>query len=248
MPVKYLNYEYKTLSQKGKRIFVPTEDCRKIGGHILKEIKDRHAFPSIFCHMHRGGHIKALHVHIGSSFFLQFDIKNFFYSISRDRVFRAMRALGIPDSDNLSRWSTVRNPDTGPKYCLPYGFVQSPALATIALERSPLGFFLASTEVSGYCRVSIFMDDVIISSSSEIKLTAAANELPSILKKSSFEVKDGLNLSVKTHVNPFNCTLSSGKSAVLADRVAEFYKSSPSADGIRAFAAYVSKVESRDYA
>ncbi|MHC2280605.1 hypothetical protein ACVME8_007248 [Bradyrhizobium diazoefficiens] len=83
-------------------------------------------FPSI-C-IKKGGHVAALHAHLHNHFFFKIDIQNFYYSIARMRVTRALRQWGYPGANTFAMWSCVRNPLPGPKHALPIGFVQSPLL------------------------------------------------------------------------------------------------------------------------
>src|SRR5450759_4670841 len=119
------NYQFKYRS-RGKVIFVPNERCKRKGKRILDFFSRRVDFPDYFYHYKPGGHIAALHAHLEHKYFFKIDIKNFFYSIARMRVTRALRHWGYPGAGTLAKWSCVLNPLPGPKHVLPIGFIQSP--------------------------------------------------------------------------------------------------------------------------
>ena len=61
--------------------------------------------------------------------------------------------------------STVRPPDDEKRYMLPYGFVQSPILASLALGESRLGKRLCTIAELPQTAVSVYVDDIIVSNS-----------------------------------------------------------------------------------
>jgi hypothetical protein len=83
------NYKHKYPS-RGKFIFVPTPECDRRGERLLR-FGEHIGLPPYFFHYRRGGHVEALHQHIESRYFFRIDLKNFFYSISRNRVSRILR-------------------------------------------------------------------------------------------------------------------------------------------------------------
>jgi hypothetical protein len=62
-----------------------------------------------------------------NTLFFKIDIQNFYFSIARMRVTRALRSYTYPGANTLAMWSTVRTPYPGHAHVLPTGFVQSPA-------------------------------------------------------------------------------------------------------------------------
>ena len=68
---------------------------------------------------------------------LEILLKDFFYTVRRNRVDRALRACGVRQHVHFAKWSTVKDPQGGGGYVLPYGFVQSPLLASLVLAESP---------------------------------------------------------------------------------------------------------------
>ena len=74
------------------------------------------------------------------------------------------------------------------KKFLPYGFVQSMVLATICIEFSLLGSALIRTYGGGNVRVSMYVDDIILSSDDEGALVKAYDEVLNSVRQSNFRV------------------------------------------------------------
>jgi hypothetical protein len=64
----------------------------------------------------KGGHVAALHEHLNNALFFRIDIQNFYYSIARMRVTRALRDWRYPGAGTFAKWSCVVNPGPGPKF------------------------------------------------------------------------------------------------------------------------------------
>lgn len=143
MPVRFENYSH-SFEINGKPVFAPSELGRRIGNDIKDRIERACAFDGFYYHLRPGGHVGALHSHRQHQYFCKLDIENFFYSVARNRVARSLRAVSIPRATHYAKWSCVKNPYGTPSYSLPYGFVQSPILATLALAQSPIGDLLRS--------------------------------------------------------------------------------------------------------
>lgn len=136
MVVRFENFEF-SFKLKGKPVFKPSARGEAIGYDVKERVERAVAFDPFFYHLREGGHVAALHAHRNHPFFARIDIERFFYGISRNRVGRALADVGIPRAGFYARWSTVRNPYIDPRYALPYGFVQSPILATLVLRADP---------------------------------------------------------------------------------------------------------------
>lgn len=167
------NYKFKYRS-RGKWFFVPNERCVRRGERMIKFFSKRVDFPDYFYHYRKGGHVAALHAHLKNSLFFKIDIQNFYYSVARMRVTRALRHWGYPGANTFAKWSCVVNPLAGPKHALPIGFVQSPLLASLALMRSPVHDAIERAQAKGVC-ISVYLDD-FIGSHCEIDVLTAAYE------------------------------------------------------------------------
>ena len=152
------NYECK-FQTRGKIIFVPNERSVRKGRRILKFFS-KFEFPDYFYHYKSGGHVAALHAHLENKLFFKIDIQNFYYSIARMRVTRALRSWGYPGANTVAKWSCVANPYPGPRHVLPIGFVQSPLLASLVLLKSPVVEAIERAIKNGVC-ISVYLDDFV---------------------------------------------------------------------------------------
>ena len=85
------NYKFRYRA-RGKWIYVPNERCVRKGNRLLDFFSKRVDFPPYYYHYTSGGHVAALHAHLQNRLFFKIDIQNFYYSIARMRVTRAMRS------------------------------------------------------------------------------------------------------------------------------------------------------------
>lgn len=222
--MKIENYQFKYRS-RGKWFFVPNERCVRRGDRILKFFSKRVSFPSYYFHYQKGGHVAALHAHIANTLFFKIDIQNFYYSIARMRVTRALRHWRYPGAGTFSKWSCVLNPTAlGPKHALPIGFVQSPLLASLVLMQSPVHDAIERARSKGVC-ISVYLDDLIGSHTDRELLTAAYEEIRKACLLANF-VPNAAKLTPPSEaIVAFNCDLSSGSAVVTADRVAKYFAS-----------------------
>ena len=221
-----INYKYKYPS-RGKVIFVPTEQCERKGRRIIKFFSKRVDFPDYFYHYKSGGHIAALHAHLENKLFFKIDIQNFYYSIARMRVTRALRSYAYPGANTLATWSCVANPIPGtkPKHVLPIGFVQSPLLASLVLMKSPVAQAIGRAIKNGVC-VSVYMDDFIGSHNDVGVLQAAFADIRDTSAAAGLIPNPKKLVAPINAITAFNCDLTYGSATVRAERTA-LYESSP---------------------
>ena len=221
---------------------MPTGVGRRIGQEVKAAVEAAHDFDANYFHLKRGGHVAALHHHRDSEWFARIDISRFFYSVSRRKVQSALARIGVPKPRFLAQWSTVRNPYGEPLFALPYGFVQSPILASLVVATSAIGDHLRGLEPG--VRVSIYMDDIALSGSSKDAVVEAYEGTLSLLAAEGFEANGDKLRPPSQQIDIFNCDLSAGKTAVRDDRIAAFFLTEPSEASEAAFAAYCESVES----
>lgn len=240
MTVAYTNFDYFYRGPKGKPVFVPSDKGRELGNELKQLIEARVEFDNIYSHYRAGGHVAALHEHRQNKFFAKLDLKNFFYTIARNRAGHALYKIGIEDPGEYARWSTVKNPYQTPSYALPYGFVQSPAIATIVLKQSELGSL--ALKLSATMTVSVYLDDVSVSSDSKEDVGEALNALATTAAKSGFVVNEKKLFGPSETIELFNCRLEHSVSEVTEARRREFYsvdRSQESRDGFERYCASV---------
>ncbi len=242
MPTKFQNFDY-SYEKNGKWIFVPSELGRKIGTDLKLQLEHAVTFEDFYYHLQPGGHVDAIHRHREKQFFARLDISNFFYSISRSRLDRVLKECGIGRHTHYAKWSTVRNPYSKAGYAVPFGFVQSPIAASLVLKSSPLGKTL--TKLSSSITVSVFVDDIAVSSNSAEETLAAFNLLELSMKDSGFLSNEKKRREPSTAIDIFNCALQHNITEVTSDRIRAFDELERSAESKIAFAAYCGKI-SRD--
>ncbi len=240
MPVAFLNYEYK-YRRNGKPVFAPNDRGRRIGNDIRCRLHGAIQFDPFYYHFRKGGHVAALHAHRDHDFFARLDLERYFYSISKSRVQRALSDSGVLRARHYAKWSCVRNPFDDPRYSLPYGFVQSPILATLVMMKSGAGEFLRT--IGPDVTVSVYMDDISLSSNDEGKLRQAFETARVRLEEASFIINASKVREPGQAMDLFNCDLRSGHTSVKMSRVEAFYADDPAQPSEDAFERYRAGVE-----
>jgi Reverse transcriptase (RNA-dependent DNA polymerase) len=238
--IENYNFKYRT---RGKFIFVPNESCKRKGLRIIKFFS-RLDLPEYFFHYRKGGHVAALHQHLKHKFFFKIDIQNFFYSIARMRVTRALRHWGYPGAGTVAKWSCVANPYGGPPpHVLPIGFLQSPLLASLVLMRSPVTEAIERARAKGVF-VSVYLDDFIGSHDDEAVLGEAFEDIRQTCIGAEL-VPNATKLVAPTQeITAFNCDLVQGLTMVTPDRIARFYSTVHTPRSQQSFEEYLARVES----
>lgn len=240
MTVCIPNYAYR-YERKGKPVFVPSGIGRRIGIELKAAVENAFKFEPTYFHLRSGGHVAAMHHHRDSQFFARIDISNFFYSVSRRRVKSALDRVGIAKADFFSKWSTLANPFDGPAFVLPYGFVQSPILASLVLATSDVGEHLRGLPAS--VSASVYMDDISLSSDIKGDLQIAYQSTLDVLTGDGFAVSAAKLRPPASAIDLFNCDLSHGRSSVRDERIEDFLSGNPSPASEEAFVAYCASVE-----
>ena len=215
-----INYSlrYRT---RGKWIFVPTDQCERKGRRIIKYFS-RFKFPDYFYHYRPGGHVAALHTHIENKLFFKIDIQNFYYSIARMRVTRALRSHAYQGANTLAMWSTVRNPyPAGHAHVLPIGFIQSPLLASLVLMKSPVAIAIERA-ISKGVRISVYMDDFIGSHNDACILETAYADVRDASVAAGLIPNPDKLVPPTSAITAFNCDLTFGLTNVSTERIAKY--------------------------
>ncbi len=181
---------------------------------IIKQVFKKYSPHRIFFHLERrGGHIAALRLHKNSAFFSRFDVTNFFGQVTRARVARSLRAIGFNPKRafDIAMGSVVV--ENGRKV-LPYGFRQSPVLATVAFEDLAEAGLL----------VSVYVDDVLISGEFKDVLEEASETILKAAHLSGFPLSAEKCAIAAASVDSFNCHIEKSKISVLEERMERFRK------------------------
>ncbi len=213
--------------REGVWLFVPTEETINKGLLVKQQIEDRWHAPEHYYHLRRGGHIRALQKHLKNKYFIHLDIQNFFGQINRSRVTRSLKEhISYEKAREIAVESTARLPESAVvKYILPFGFVQSPIIASVCLSKSALGRHLSRLAKQKNFAVSVYMDDILISGNDpeELKIQLALTQVAS--------EKSGLPLNAKKQEGPdvsvtaFNIRISQNLLEIIPSKLQEFVSS-----------------------
>ncbi|WP_415187463.1 reverse transcriptase domain-containing protein [Rhodomicrobium sp.] len=240
MPPLYENCAYIYNNQKGKPIFVPTIEGRRIGLRIKSLIEQKYIPDTFYYHLSKGAHIAALHKHRDQKYFCRVDLENFFYSIARNRVQRCLRDIGVRRHESYSKWSCVKNPYGDPSYALPYGFVQSPLIASLVLHNSQLGRYLRFLPSS--IVLSVYVDDITLSSNDFNLISECFHYVCDAVIGSNFRINKNKSTGPSEFIDLFNCSLTSTKTFVTQERKNIFYSLPKSENSAVAFESYCARV------
>ena len=208
----------------GSWVFVPSPQAKEQGKQIKAALESQWSPPDYYFHLRDGGHVAALRTHIENNRFIHLDIKNFFGAINRSRVTRALKThFAYQQARNMAIQSTVRVPNTEPKeYMLPFGFVQSPLIASRCLSISHLAKYLDQLYNNTDIQVSVYMDDIIISAKSDKFLESVLSTIKDKAEKSGFPLNADKEEGPANSVTAFNIELSHNNLLIEDKRLKEF--------------------------
>jgi len=217
-------YNHKFILPKGQQVFVPSAASRQAGVVVHAEVRRRWHRPPHFYHLRPGGHVAALKTHVHNRCFATLDIHHFFDSVTRTKIHRALCSIGIEHRRawEIAQESTVEKHRQRRDFSLPYGFVQSPALASLALDRGALGREMKTIARSNHTRLSCYVDDVILSGIEEEAVESSRLALIEAARQSGFAFNDTKSQRPGSEITAFNVALSNGTLAITGDRMREF--------------------------
>ncbi len=240
------NYKCKFKS-RGKFIFVPSLVCDKKAERLLA-FGASVELPDYFFHYRPGGHVDALHRHLENRYFFRIDLKNFFYSIGRNRVSRLLRQRQFAGNARThAEWSTVRNPyPDGPRYVLPIGFRQSPLLASLVLYDFAVASAIEHARASGVF-VSVYFDDLIGSSNEIEDLRVTYDGILAACVQANLIANPDKLIPPADAIVAFNCHLTNGRAQVTDERIQRFLDEDRGEQAAEAFLAYCERIEGRNH-
>lgn len=217
----YYKHRFEMPGRPGTMIFVQTDDEVEMGARIIEIIEKWWSPPSNYYHLRKGGHISALRRHKHDRFFARLDIENFFGSITRNKIHRALKSIGLSfaDAEAISHRSSVQY--QGSRF-LPFGYVQSPILASLVLNKSALGVALRTLGPSGVF-VSVFMDDILISHPDSIDaVSEACATIEAAASEARFVISEIKRQGPSEDISAFNINLAHEFLAIHPDRFENF--------------------------
>lgn len=239
------NFKY-SYWKNGKPIFAPSERGVLWGEKVKRKVEELYSFEEFVYHFKDGSHVKALHKHRNNLYFCRVDIERFFYTIRRNRVKRVLKGVGVRKAEEFAKWSTVKDPFSGVGYVLPYGFIQSPILATLVLMESAVGRCLHRLNARGVS-VSVYMDDICLSSNDAVDLSRSFEGLKAAAGEAGFALNDEKTREPASSIDIFNCSLKNGSTEVLPERISEFYSVDRTMASVEGFETYRNIVKSHTW-
>ena len=210
----------------GTWVFVPSEESRQSGRMIKRLVKRHWTTPDYYYHLRKGGHVEAMRSHTSGNYFVHLDLKQFFSSINRSRITRSLKAqLGYEAAREIAKVSTVpAQTSDSSAFILPFGFVQSPMLASICLRYSKLGKTLHTLSKKKQTTVSVYVDDIIISTQSLEEAEHALSRVKAAAERSGFPLNADKEQGPAQQITAFNIELSCSSIALSEERLSQFLK------------------------
>jgi len=228
-------------------VFVLSEEAIRYGLKVKRLIEKKWSVPKFYYHLKSGGHVKALQEHFPNKYFIHLDILDFFGHVNRSRVTRNLkRYCSYEEAREIAIESTVRLPESSvKKFILPFGFVQSPIIASVCLDKSILGRVLRELSEQKDIVVTVYMDDIIISANNTTILSEILRRLEEVAEKALFPFNPEKGEGPSDRIKVFNIYLSQGLLEIAEQRFSELvsvYSNSKNDDQKAGIAGYVSSV------
>lgn len=204
----------------GTRVYVPTNNGRARGSEIKRDVEMRWAAPKNFFHLRDGGHVAAVRMHHSAPWVASLDLLRFFDQISRGKIFRSVKRLGFTQSEawEIACDSTVDKLPPARSFSVPFGFVQSPLIASLVLAYSALGRCIERLRRAGVA-VTVYMDDITVSGDSEAEVSAAIAQLTDAAHLAGFAFNAEKTQPASAAVTSFNIEFGSGAMAIIPERM-----------------------------
>jgi Reverse transcriptase (RNA-dependent DNA polymerase) len=217
------NYDHKFPLKIGTMVYVQDAAQKAAAEDLCDWIDGRWRAPRHFYHFRRGGHVAAARLHQSAPFILGLDLRRFFDQVTRTKVHRALRRLGYSSADayEVACKSTVTKDNRPGAYSLPFGFVQSMHLASVALHYSELGREMLRVRRSGV-RLSNYVDDVLLSGDTVEALMEARNRLFKSADVAGFGFNGAKERGPADQIEAFNVWIGRGELRVADRRLNDF--------------------------
>ena len=188
-------------------------------------------------------------MHLKHTQFLRVDIQDFFGSINRTRVTRCLKdKFSYSVAREFANASTVPDPRFK-RMMVPFGFVQSQIVAAVCLAESALGIYLDKLNTNPDIRLTVYVDDIIVSSSDSALLDQVLNDIQVAANKAQFVLNTMKQEGPAAIITAFNVTLTSGNMEIEPERLKLFEEALSEAtskhqqDGIKAYVMSVNSIQ-----
>lgn len=213
-------WTYRYQLKADRWVFVPTNEAKGVGASIKRLVEGKWKVPEYYFHLRKGGHVAAVRSHSENTYFFRADLDDFFGRVNRSRVTRCLKSwFPYMEARAMASESVVKRPSTE-DFILPYGFVQSPILASLALDMSKLGRFLGKLHRRSDVTVSVYVDDIIVSCNDEAQLFQIADLLNQKADESNFPLSLSKKEGPAPEITAFNIELSHGVMRITEERLA----------------------------
>lgn len=209
----------------GSWVYVPSEKAIASGKAIKFDLEKRWEPPLNYYHLLPGGHVKAIRLHTNNKVFVHLDIRHFFNSINKSRVTRNLKKFyKYERAREIAVESTVKIKKEGsPIFVLPFGFVQSPLIASLCLFNSALGQRIEKIrKTMNYVKISVYMDDIVISTKHQALSEKILIMIKAAAGKSKFYLNTEKEEGPANMVTAFNIDLCHNRTKIEYNRLAEF--------------------------
>lgn len=274
---RYSAYDSRFLLPSGQKVYVPSVAQRNYGKNLVEDYFSLFPLPIFYYHLQKGGHIAALESHLNDQYFACLDISKFFNSITTNRITRVLKtSIPWQKARDIAKYSTVplkttikftflanppavsHSPLTPKKqlnqlkttkliHVLPFGYCQSPWLASLVLNDSRLGSYLNKIDKNSI-KVSVYMDDIILSGNNKTELDEAYNQAIRDAEQSKFHINLEKSQPPSSKITVFNIHLSTGYLELTHERMLLFineYRQTTNPHKKNAIARYVNSVNPR---
>lgn len=140
--------------------------------------------------------------------------------MTKNKIIRCLVKAGLPftEANDLAAISVVKFQNS---FILPYGFVQSSLLSTMALKYSRIG--KALNEAPNDISISVYVDDILISTKGSVETLKHYSEKVCLAAaESNFPINIDKSEIAKSKVTIFNIDLSKNIKAINDKRLGEF--------------------------
>jgi hypothetical protein len=190
----------------------------------MDEIRKRWQPPNYFFHLRSGGHVAAARSHLKNRYFAKTDLRRFFEQVTKNRIIRRLSGLGFQPDDaiDFAVASTIRiSTDGQDRFALPYGFVQSPLLASLDIDKSELGRTFSNLDKSGHT-ISVYVDDIVISGPTKEQVEEGLTLIRDAASVSNYEINEAKSTNTLPSMVAFNIAFGHEYMHVTDDRITEF--------------------------
>lgn len=231
------NFDHKFLLSSGTVVYVQDDVSRTEGYRLCEWVDDRWRAPKHFFHFRPGGHVAAARKHQADAYVMGLDLRRFFDQVSRSKVHRALRRIGYANADayDFACASTVVKDGRPGAFSLPFGFVQSMHLASLALHFSALGREMIAVRRDGV-QLTTYVDDVLLSANDPDTLIGARDRLFASAEVAGYSFNADKERGPAEHIEAFNILIGGGGLRIAEHRMIDFRRTVREPEEARALA------------